>query len=267
MLVGGTHQAEFVALLQTVLDRALPDARPHVVEVVVVARVALGQSVTREHLDERRLPVLTESCPVVTAESGHIAHVVGRNVAVVLFEPLLEVGNRGALDQRGVEAVEQRHVIAVLHAVTFVGGEGQEFARAVGRPDGRQVFVIAPGTQAPERLGVVADDPVQARVVLARNVGPQGVGRHRDEIQLLFGRGKGVREVAVSVGHVAVVVHVAPEDLEALERRESLFQVAGQRIPVTQFRTSGNRLRSRQAEQGPARSLQKISPIHIIINC
>ena len=58
VLVGGAHQTELVALLQTVLDRALPDARTHVVQIVVVARVALGKPVAREHLDERRLPVL-----------------------------------------------------------------------------------------------------------------------------------------------------------------------------------------------------------------
>ena len=253
-----------MALLQTVLDRALPDARAHVVQVVVVARVALGESVAREHLDERRLPVLAECRPVIAAETRHVAHVVGRDVAVVLLEPLLEVGNRGALDQRSVEIVEQRHMVAVLHAVALVGGERQELARAVGRLDCREVFVVTPGAQALESLGVVADDPVEARIVLARDVGPQGVGRHRHEIQLLFGGGEGVREVAVAVGHVAVVVHVAPEDLEVLERGKSLFQVVGQRILVAQFRTSGERARGRQTEQGPSRSLQKISSIHNI---
>lgn len=150
----------------------------------------------------------------------------------------------------------------MLHAVALVGGEGQELPGTVGRLDGREVFVIASGAQAFESLGVVADDPVQPRIVLARDVGPQGVGRHRNEVQLLPRGGQSVRKVAVAVGHVAMVVHVAPEHLQVLERGKSLFQVAGQRIPAARSGASGERSRGRQAEQGPSRSLQKVSSIH-----
>ena len=199
---------------------------------------------------------------------------VGCNECFVGLELTFQVGHRGALKQGSVVVVAEGNVVAVLHRVALVGGEGEEFLGHVGLTQSLNVGLPATRAESAEGTLVVVDNPLQARVALTGNVGPQGVGSDGHEVQLLLGSSDCIAQVAVTVGYIAVVVDVAPPNLHLAKPLEHLFQLGRHSLNILTALAlrvatcnAKHRARCSQTQYGPARFLQKVSPIHIVYSC
>ena len=235
-------------------------------QIVVVALIAFGQTVAREHFHEGGAGTFYEGIPVVATEAGLIAHVVRGDEAVVIGEFFAQIGHGGALHQGHVEFAEESHVVAVSHRVTFIRDESLELTGTVGGLYGSAVFFISAAAQTLEGLGVVADDPAQTLVAGAGDVGPESVRSHRGEVELLPGGCQGIAQVAVTVCYVAVVVNVADKHLEVVEVRHFILETCGEGVAagVAHSKSGGSAGGGCEAQERPARTFQKVSSIHMV---
>ena len=223
MLVGRSHNTEFISQFQTILNGSFPLAGAHIVQVWIVALIAFSQTVTGIHFYERGLVSFGKAFPVIAAIATLIAHVVRGDEYFVSFGLLFPIFDRGTLYKRCIEIVVQGNMVAMFHAVCFISNESEEFPFFIIFVCHGYVLLIAAFAQTFESTGMVVDYPLQTRVVCSGDIRPHSVGSYTDKVQLSFRSFKSVTHIAVSVCDVTMVVQVSPVHFEVTCRWHFLF--------------------------------------------
>jgi hypothetical protein len=219
VMVGIAEKAEAYATVEAMAGGRLAVARAHGVQERPVHDRCLGTAVHGDDLHDRG-QVFDDRVPVHAARAKAVADMVrkGENAVAIGGAQLgMQLGRRIGLDDllAGDVAIDDR-VVAMgegMDFVTWKDGEGAGFVGCrqcieMGIP---QLFELG------ETLDVEIDDMGDTRVV-DRHVGPVGVPRDGDEIQLAAGAAQSLLEAAVAIGNVAVIVDVAIERPDAKAR-------------------------------------------------
>ena len=223
MLVGRSHNTEFITQFQTILNGSFPLAGAHIVQVWIVALIAFSQTVTGIHFYERGLVSFGKAFPVIAAITTLIAHMVRSDEYFVSFGLLFPVFDGSAFYKRCIEIVVQGNMVAMFHAVCFISNESEEFSFFIIFVCHGYVLLIAAFAQTFESTGMVVDYPFQAWIVCSGDIRPHGVGCYTYKIQLSFRCFKSIAHIAVSVCDVTMVVQVSPVHFEVTCRWHFLF--------------------------------------------
>ena len=218
MLVGRTHNTEFLTLLQSALNSTFPLAGTHVMQITVISLIAFCQSMAGIHLYKRGLVSFRKEVPIVSAIACLISHMMRSNKYLMPAGFPFPVFNGGTFHQRCVQVIIQSHMIAMFHAVRLITNKSQEFSFLIVFIGHGDIFLITSLSQTLESTGMIIDHPLQTGIIGSGNIRPHGMRSDRYKIQLFFGSLKCRTHVAMTVGYVTMIMQISPEILQITGR-------------------------------------------------
>ena len=165
MLVGRTHNTEFLTLLQSALNSTFPLAGTHVMQITVISLIAFCQSMAGIHLYKRGLVSFRKEVPIVSAIACLISHMMRSNKYLMPAGFPFPVFNGGTFHQRCVQVIIQSHMVAMFHAVRLITNKSQEFSFLIVFIGHGDIFLITSLSQTLEGTGMIIDHPLQTGII------------------------------------------------------------------------------------------------------
>ncbi|MPM86374.1 hypothetical protein SDC9_133463 [bioreactor metagenome] len=158
MLVGGADNPELISFIQSVKHGTFIIAWSHVMQIRKITKIFFRQSVTGKYFNKRCFTFF-EEIPVITSESFLITHMMWSYKSLFSFQLILQIRNGSCFHQRRIEAIIQRYMITIFHAMILITQESQEFTFFVILISHLHIFFPSGFTQTLESRGMVIDYP------------------------------------------------------------------------------------------------------------